>query len=107
MTCGNCLHVAYGLGRVRFCNLVAEITYVTQVDSFVTSLAMYRGRTITMQQPPNNQLPTGNAALGFGLAIGIAIGTGLGVAMGNIALGTALGAAIGVIVGLALRQRNP
>lgn len=91
----------------RLCNLVAQTTYLSQVDTFVTVIVTYRGNTSTMQQPPNNQLPTGNAALGFGIALGIAIGTGLGVALGNIAVGTGLGVAVGVIVGLALRQRNP
>jgi hypothetical protein len=85
---------------------MAETAYLGQVDTFVTFMITYRGRTSTMQQPPHKQLPTGNAALGFGIAIGIAIGTGLGVALGNIAVGTGIGVAIGVIVGLALRQRN-
>lgn len=97
----------FGRGRVRFCNLVAETTYLSQADNFVSLMVSYSGRTVTMQQRPSNELPTGNAALGFGLAIGVAIGMGLGVAMGNIALGAGIGIAFGVIVGLALRQRNP
>lgn len=86
---------------------MAETTYSSQVDNFVTLIVTYSGRRITMQQPSNNQQPRGNAALGFGIALGVAIGAGLGVAISNIAVGTGLGIAIGVIVGLALRQRNP